>query len=76
MTRFSDCCAPNTSLVLNGRQLQLRAIKPIDVNQEITFSYIPLTISQIERQKNLRNIIQLTANVFDVKTNSHKSIDY
>ncbi len=51
MTRFSHSCAPNTSYIFNGRELQLRAIKPIDVNQEITFSYIPLTIPQIERQK-------------------------
>ncbi len=52
---FSHCCAPNTCYVFNGRELQLRAIKSIDFNQEITLSYIRLDKLKAERQEELMN---------------------
>ncbi len=50
---YNQSCAPNTWYVLNGKKLQLRAIKPIAVNEEITISYVPLNKSKSDRKHEL-----------------------
>jgi hypothetical protein len=46
------------------------------VNQSITFSYIPLTIPQIERQNKLKKYYSIDCKCIRCETNSDKSIDY
>jgi hypothetical protein len=53
LSGFSHSCAPNSAYLFNGRELQLRAIKPIDVNQEITYSLIHLHRPKAQREKEL-----------------------
>jgi SET and MYND domain-containing protein len=53
LSGFSHSCVPNSTYLFNGRELQLRAVKPIDVNQEITYSRVDLHRPKAIREEKL-----------------------
>jgi len=76
ITVFGHSCVPNACKVFKGNKIQLRAIKPIFVNEEITISYVFLEKSKIERQKELRNRFFTECHCLKCGTNFDNFIDY
>jgi len=76
ITVFSHSCAPNACYVFNGNQIELRAIKPIDENQDITISYIDLEISKSDRTESLKTCELIDCQCEKCESDFDQSIDY
>ncbi len=76
VTILGHSCAPNACKVFNGNKIQIRAIKPIALNEEITISYIFLEKSKIERQKDLRIRFFIDCVCLKCNSNFDENIDY
>ena len=49
-------CVPNTAPVFDGSLMVIKAIKSIDVGEEVTMNYCHLEVCRDKRQKMLRNV--------------------
>jgi len=77
ITVFSHSCTPNASQVFNGSQIQLRAIKPIHVNEQITISYLKNAafMPKTDRQNELKKYY-VNCNCIKCEPNFDNSFDY
>ena len=57
---FEHSCIPNASLVFNGANLQVRALKSISPGEKITINYRDEVITQKERQERLKELFYFT----------------
>ncbi|KAK2085907.1 SET and MYND domain-containing protein 3 [Saguinus oedipus] len=48
-------CDPNCSVVFNGPHLLLRAVRNIEVGEELTICYLDMLMTSEERRKQLRD---------------------
>ncbi|XP_072369010.1 histone-lysine N-methyltransferase SMYD3 isoform X1 [Scyliorhinus torazame] len=53
MSLLNHSCDPNSTIVFEGKQLQLHAVRQIQVDEELTVSYIDVMATSQERQRQL-----------------------
>ncbi|KAM6165750.1 histone-lysine N-methyltransferase SMYD3 isoform 2-T2 [Erethizon dorsatum] len=55
MSLLNHSCDPNCSIVFNGPHLLLRAVRDIEVGEELTICYLDMLMTSEERRKQLRD---------------------
>ncbi|KAM6220009.1 histone-lysine N-methyltransferase SMYD3 isoform 2-T2 [Rhynchocyon petersi] len=55
MSLLNHSCDPNCSIVFNGPHLLLRAVRDIEVGEELTICYLDMLMTSEERKKQLRD---------------------
>ena len=73
---LNHSCRPNAAIIFNGIDLELRAIKPIDSNEEVFINYIDPKSSRQERREKLRQQYYFDCHCFKCSLNSDELIDY
>lgn len=73
---FNHSCQPNAGPVFDGIDLQIRALKDIDSNEEIFINYIDLKMNRTDRQLKLYEQYYFSCNCVKCETLSDYDIDY
>ena len=50
---MNHSCDPNASYVLEGANIRVRSLRPIEVGEEVTITYTDITFSRDERREQL-----------------------
>lgn len=73
---LNHSCEPNSAPIFRGIQLEVRAIKTIEANEEILINYIDLKMCGTDRRTRLREQYYFDCNCVKCSTNSDINIDY
>ena len=73
---FDHSCVPNAAPVFNGINLQIRALKRINDDEEICINYIDLKMNRNTRHEKLMEQYYFECKCLKCETNSDAEIDY
>lgn len=73
---FDHSCVPNAAPVFNGINLQIRALKRINDDEEICINYIDLKMNRNIRHEKLMEQYYFECKCLKCETNSDAEIDY
>ncbi|KAG8097900.1 hypothetical protein GUJ93_ZPchr0013g35266 [Zizania palustris] len=54
ISTLNHSCVPNAIVIFEGRTAYLRAVQPIDINEEVSISYIDTAATTVKRQEYLK----------------------
>jgi len=73
---FDHCCSPNACASGEGLTLEIRAMKQIDIGEQIFIDYVQNILPKIERQSILNERYFFVCQCFRCQSDFDQSIDY